>query len=110
MTRQDAWEALKRGWSKTCPHCGKGPIFITWNKPYRHCPVCGYLYERDYGDVWWVWIVTDRIPIAIGIVMVYFGFRIAERTPTMHPSQDHAATSTEWNSNRYMANRVKPIR
>jgi len=38
--------------------------------------VCGYLYERDYGDVWWVWIITDRIPIGIGIVFVYFGFRI----------------------------------
>ena len=38
--------------------------------------MCGYLYERDYGDVWWVWIITDRIPIGIGIVFVYFGFRI----------------------------------
>ena len=47
-----------------------------WNKPYRHCPACGYLYERDYGDVWWVWIVTDRIPIGIGIVLLYFGFRV----------------------------------
>ena len=38
--------------------------------------MCGYLYERDYGDVWWVWIITDRIPIGIGIVFVFFGFRI----------------------------------
>jgi len=53
-----------------------GPLFIRWNKPYRHCPVCGYLYERDYGDVWWVLIVTDRIPVGIGIVFVYFGFRV----------------------------------
>jgi hypothetical protein len=34
------------------------------------------LFERDYGDVWWVWIISDRIPIAIGIVVVYFGFRV----------------------------------
>jgi hypothetical protein len=53
-----------------------GPLFIRWNTPYRNCPVCGYLYERDYGDVWWVLIVTDRIPIGIGIVFVYFGFRV----------------------------------
>jgi hypothetical protein len=38
--------------------------------------VCGYLFERDYGDVWPVLIVTDRIPIGIGIVFVYFGFRV----------------------------------
>jgi uncharacterized protein (DUF983 family) len=69
-------QAIRRGWSKHCPHCGKGPLFIGWNKPHRNCPVCGYLYERDYGDVWWVWIVTDRIPVGIGIVLLYFGFRV----------------------------------
>ena len=71
-----AWEAIKRGWSKRCPHCGVGPLFIRWNTPYRNCRVCGYLFERDYGDVWPVLIVTDRIPIGIGIVFVYFGFRV----------------------------------
>ena len=71
-----AWEAVRRGWSKRCPHCGVGPLFIRFNKPYRNCLVCGYLYERDYGDVWWVLIVTDRIPVGIGIVFVYFGFRV----------------------------------
>ena len=75
-------EALRRGWSKHCPHCGKGPLFIGWNKPHRHCPVCGYLYERDYGDVWWVWIVTDRIPIGIGIV---FGLLPARRASRLDP-------------------------
>ena len=69
-------EAVRRGWSKHCPHCGEGSLFIGWNKPHRHCPVCGYLYEKDYGDVWWVWIVTDRIPVAVGIIFVYFGFRV----------------------------------
>jgi uncharacterized protein (DUF983 family) len=69
-------EALRRGWSKHCPHCGQGPLFIGWNRPYRYCPVCGYLYEKDYGDVWWVWVVTDRIPLAIGIIFVYFGFKV----------------------------------
>ena len=71
-----AWEAITRGWSKRCPHCGVGRIFIRFNKPHRHCPVCGYLFERDYGDVWWVLIVTDRIPVGIGIIFVYFGFRV----------------------------------
>ncbi len=68
LSRVEFREAIRRGWSKHCPHCGKGALFVGWNKPHRHCPVCGYLYERDYGDVWWVWIVTDRIPIGIGIV------------------------------------------
>ncbi len=77
IPRAEAWTAIRRGWSKHCPHCGKGALFIGWNKPHARCPVCGYLYERDYGDVWWVWIVTDRIPIGIGIVFLYFGFRVS---------------------------------
>ena len=71
-----AWDAIKRGWAKRCPHCGAGAIFVRWNLPHRNCPVCGYLFERDYGDVWWVLIVTDRIPVGIGIICVYFGFRV----------------------------------
>ena len=76
ISRAEAWTAIRRGWSKHCPHCGQGLLFIGWNKPHRHCPVCGYLYERDYGDVWWIWIVTDRIPIGIGIIFLFFGFRV----------------------------------
>jgi uncharacterized protein (DUF983 family) len=77
LSRPEFWEAIRRGWSKHCPHCGRGPLFIKWNRPHRHCPACGYLYERDYGDVWWVWIVTDRIPVGIGIVFLFFGFRVS---------------------------------
>jgi uncharacterized protein (DUF983 family) len=65
ISRAEFWRAIRRGWSKRCPHCGRGLLFIGWNKPHRHC-----------GDVWWVWIVTDRIPIGIGIVFLYFGFRV----------------------------------
>ena len=32
--------------------------------------------ERDYGETWGVWIVTDRITLAVGIIAVYFGFRV----------------------------------
>ena len=77
IARAEAWRAIRRGWSKHCPHCGRGALFIGWNKPHARCPVCGFLYERDYGDVWWVWIVTDRIPIGIGIVFLFFGFRVS---------------------------------
>jgi hypothetical protein len=45
-------------------------------KAHQRCSVCGYVFERDYGDTWGFWIVTDRIPLAIGIIAVYFGFRV----------------------------------
>ena len=34
------------------------------------------MYQRNQGDIWAFWILTDRIPIAAGIVAVYFGFRV----------------------------------
>ena len=62
---------------QTMPALRSRPAVHRLEQAVRHCPVCGYLYERDYGDVWWVWIVTDRIPVAIGIILLYFGFRVS---------------------------------
>ena len=70
------WQVIRRGWAKRCPHCGQGPVFVRWMTTHGRCPVCGYVYERDYGEAWGFWIVTDRIPLAVGIVAVYFGFRL----------------------------------
>lgn len=50
-------------------------MFERWAKPNRNCPRCGYLFERDYGETWGVWVVTDRVTLAIGLIAVYFGFR-----------------------------------
>jgi uncharacterized protein (DUF983 family) len=102
LSRAEFREAIRRGWSKRCPHCGNGALFIGWNKPHRCCPVCGYLYERDYGDVWWVWIVTDRIPIGIGIVLLYFALlrvslaaAAAHDSATLRPGNRHHLPHSE---------------
>ena len=34
------------------------------------------MYIRNQGDTWLFWILMDRIPIAIGIVLIYFGFQV----------------------------------
>lgn len=45
----------------------------------RHeCSVCGLVYQRNPGDTWLFWIIGDRIPIAVGIVALYFGFRATD--------------------------------
>jgi len=33
--------AMKRGFSRRCPACGKGPLFRGYVKVREHCPVCG---------------------------------------------------------------------
>jgi uncharacterized protein (DUF983 family) len=36
------------------------------------CRVCGLRYLQNQGDTWLYWIVMDRIPIAIGLILIVF--------------------------------------
>jgi uncharacterized protein (DUF983 family) len=66
---------LGRGLRKRCPHCGKGNLFRRWIAMYDRCSECGLVYQRNHGDTWLFWIIGDRIPVGLGIVALYFGFR-----------------------------------
>ena len=35
-----------------CPHCGGGPIFVTWSRLVPNCPVCGIGLERGEQGYW----------------------------------------------------------
>ena len=65
--------ALKRGLHKRCPHCGDGPLFAGWSRHLERCPICGLVYERNPGDTWAFTIIGDRLPIALVIILIYFG-------------------------------------
>ena len=65
-----------RGVRRRCPHCGRGPLFVRWITLHRQCTDCGLVYLRNQGDIWFFWIVMDRIPILLGIAAIFFGFRI----------------------------------
>ena len=44
----------------------------------RDCPVCQLVYLRNQGNTWLFWIIMDRIPIAIGLILiVFFGLRVS---------------------------------
>ena len=77
--RPQFWTVIKRGWHKRCPHCGQAPIFKRWVTAHERCSVCGLLFHRNHGDTWFFWIVTDRIPLLLGITAIYFGFRDSGR-------------------------------
>jgi uncharacterized protein (DUF983 family) len=65
--------ALGRGLRKRCPHCGEGAIFSGFAHHLERCRVCGLVYERNPGDTWAFTIIGDRLPIAVIIVLIYFG-------------------------------------
>ena len=77
------WTVIKRGWRKRCPHCGQAPIFKRWVTAHERCGACGLRFHRDHGNTWFFWIVTDRIPLFLGIVAIYFGFRVKGWLPGM---------------------------
>jgi hypothetical protein len=33
------------------------------------------LLQRNYGDIWFFLLIIDRVPIFLGVVALYFGFR-----------------------------------
>jgi uncharacterized protein (DUF983 family) len=67
-------KAVLRGVRRRCPHCGKGPLFSGFAHHLERCSVCGLVYERNPGDTWAFTIVGDRLPVAAGVALLYFGF------------------------------------
>ena len=65
--------ALRRGLRKRCPHCGEGQLFSNWFHFEERCSICGLVFARNPGDTWAFTILGDRLPIAVLIVLIYFG-------------------------------------
>ncbi len=76
MGRPSVWRAIRRGVKRRCPHCGEGRLFRAWFTMYDRCAQCQLVFLRNSGDTWLFWIIGDRIPIAVGIAVIYFGFRV----------------------------------
>lgn len=74
MTRAQVVTAIRRGAGRRCPHCGEGALFSGWAHHLERCSYCGLVFERNPGDTWAFTIIGDRIPIAIIIALIYFGF------------------------------------
>ncbi len=71
-THPEIRRTLWRGACRRCPHCGRGPLFIGWVTLHDRCNVCGLRYLQNQGDLWLYVIVMDRIPIGIGLILIYF--------------------------------------
>lgn len=66
---------LRRGLRGRCPRCGEGRLFRRWLEIHDRCSECDLLYQRNYGDTWMFMIITDRVPLLVGVALLYFGFR-----------------------------------
>ena len=69
-------DILRRGWRRRCPRCGEGPLFIRRLQTHERCSACGLVFQPNHGDTLMFMMITDRIPILVGVIAVYFlGFR-----------------------------------
>jgi uncharacterized protein (DUF983 family) len=73
--RQSLGTVLGRGLRGRCPRCGEGALFRRGLRTHERCSECQLLFQRNNGDTWMFFILTDRIPVLIGVVAIYFGFR-----------------------------------
>jgi uncharacterized protein (DUF983 family) len=78
--RPQVGTVLRRGIRGRCPRCGEGPLFRRWIETFDRCSSCNLLLQRNYGDIWMFTILMDRVPIAFGIVVLFFGFRVTTFT------------------------------
>jgi uncharacterized protein (DUF983 family) len=52
QTRRRVTQLFSRAMRLRCPHCGGGPIFVTWSRLVPNCPVCGIGLERGEEGYW----------------------------------------------------------
>ncbi|NKB89371.1 MAG: hypothetical protein GKS06_14220 [Acidobacteria bacterium] len=70
-----AWtDAIRNGWRRRCPRCGKAPLFKRWNQVRDNCSECRLTYLLNQGDPWVFLLFLDRgVFIFPPIIVVYFG-------------------------------------
>lgn len=64
---------LLRGVRKTCPQCGRGPLFKRFNIMHERCAACGLKYLDNEGDLFGYLFVLDRALFILPLIgMVFF--------------------------------------
>lgn len=55
MTRRPTvGQVLGRALARRCPVCGRGAMFDGWFAVRTRCAACGFLFERDEEDDYWL--------------------------------------------------------
>ena len=71
--RQFSIALLARGFRKTCPKCGKGPLLIGYLKPQANCSACKEDFSHISADDGPAWLTLLIIGHAVVPMMLFFG-------------------------------------
>lgn len=50
LSDRPTWPALARGFRRTCPRCGKGPLLFNYLKVHDNCASCGQEFFHHRAD------------------------------------------------------------
>jgi uncharacterized protein (DUF983 family) len=71
------WPAVRRGWHRSCPDCGQGPMMRGYLTVRDSCPVCGcelHHHRADDGPAYVTILIVGHI-LAPLILFVYSNWR-----------------------------------
>lgn len=72
MAPRDPWLAVRRGWSQTCPSCGRGSLYRAFLKVNDACPACAaelHHHRADDAPPYFVMVITAHVIVA-GVLLV----------------------------------------
>jgi len=63
---------LARALRLRCPHCGKGPVLVSWLRLRERCGHCGLLLERgEHADYWIGALAMNLVALELGFVLLF---------------------------------------
>lgn len=68
--------ALRRGWARKCPACGKGNIMTGFLKVAHACPECGeelYHHRADDGPAYLAVLIVGKLSMAL-YMLIYLTY------------------------------------
>ena len=71
--RQFSFALLARGFHKTCPQCGKGPLLTGYLKPQASCSACKEDFSHISADDGPAWLTLLIVGHAVVPLMLFFG-------------------------------------
>ena len=55
-------------------------MFAKWFTLLERCSVCGLRFEQKPGDTWALWVLGDRLFVAVLVILVFLIFRSSSWT------------------------------
>jgi uncharacterized protein (DUF983 family) len=58
------WPAMRRGWARRCPACGRAPLMEGYLTVRRDCPACGtelHHHRADDGPAWATILIAGHV-------------------------------------------------